>query len=69
MLEMIQIVGSLIPFVGAVALLRRQHPNRVVQDLLLANIGCLVMNAAYFVQMNAQGDEASQRLKGGVGMF
>lgn len=59
MLEMIQIVGSLIPFVGAVALLRRQHPNRVVQDLLLANIGCLVMNAAYFVQLKAQGYEAA----------
>lgn len=59
MLEIIQIVGSLIPFVGAVALLRKQHPNRVVQDLLLANIGCLVMNAAYFVQLNAEGYEAA----------
>ena len=59
MLGIIQIVGSLIPFVGAVALLRKQHPNRVVQDLLLANIGCLVMNAAYFVQLNAEGYEAA----------
>lgn len=59
MLEIIQIIGSMIPFVGAVALLRKQHPNRVVQDLLLSNIGCLVMNAAYFVQLNAQGYEAA----------
>ena len=59
MLEIVQIVGSMIPFAGAVALLRKQHPNRVVQDLLLANIGCLVMNAAYLVQLNAQGYEAA----------
>ena len=59
MLGIIQIVGSMIPFVGAVALLRKQHPNRVVQDLLLSNIGCLVMNAAYYVQLNAEGYEAA----------
>lgn len=59
MLEIIQMIGSLIPFAGAFALLRKQHPNRVVQDLLLSNIGCLVMNAGYFIQLRAGGyDEA-----------
>lgn len=59
MLEIIQIIGSLIPFAGAFALLRKQHPNRVVQDLLLSNIGCLVMNAGYFIQLRAASyDEA-----------
>ncbi len=53
MLEIIQIFGSMIPFAGAIALLKMQHPNRVVQDLLLSTIGCLVMNAGYFVQLRA----------------
>ncbi|MCM1192291.1 MAG: ATP-binding protein [Butyrivibrio sp.] len=57
-LQMVQIFGCGILLVGALALLRKQ-PNKVIQNLLLADIGCLVMNAGYFLQLGAGGHEAA----------
>lgn len=58
MLEYIQAIGSSIPFIGTFTLLRK-HPNRVVQDLLLANMGCLVMNVGYLLLLKAGQYEAA----------
>jgi len=58
MLEVLQLIGSVIPLVGTISLLRKQ-PNKVVQNLLLSNIGCLVMNAGYLLQLRARSYESS----------
>lgn len=57
-LQMLQVFGCGILLVGAVALLRKQ-PNKVIQNLLLADIGCLVMNAGYFLQLSTGSHEAA----------
>ncbi len=57
-LQMLQVFGCGILLVGAVALLRKQ-PNKVIQNLLLADIGCLVMNAGCFLQLSAGSHEAA----------
>ncbi|MCM1056221.1 MAG: ATP-binding protein [Firmicutes bacterium] len=57
-LQMLQVFGCGILLVGAVALLKKQ-PNKVIQNLLLADIGCLVMNAGYFLQLGADSYEAA----------
>ncbi len=58
LLEYIQAIGGIIPFIGTFTLLRK-HPNRVVQDLLLSNMGCLVMNVGYLLLLKAGQYEAA----------
>jgi len=57
-LQILQAFGCGVLLVGAVTLLKK-HPNRVIQNLLLADIGCLVMNAGYFLQLRAGSHEAA----------
>lgn len=52
LLQILQAFGCGILLMGAFTLLRKQ-PNKVIQNLLLADIGCLVMNAGYFLQLRA----------------
>lgn len=52
LLQILQAFGCGILLMGAFTLLRKQ-PNKVIQNLLLADIGCLVMNAGYFMQLRA----------------
>lgn len=54
----LQMTGCGILLVGALTLLRKT-PNRVIQNLLLCDIGCLVMNAGYFLQLRAGSHEAA----------
>lgn len=58
LVQVLQVMGCGILLVGAVTLLRKT-PNRVIQNLLLCDIGCLVMNAGYFLQFRAIGHEAA----------
>ncbi len=57
-LQNLQMTGCGILLVGALTLLKK-HPNRVIQNLLLCDIGCLVMNAGYFLQLRAGSHEAA----------
>lgn len=58
LLPILQVIGCGILLVGAITLLRKQ-PNKVIQNLLLCDIGCLVMNAGYFLQLRARSHEAA----------
>ena len=58
LIQFLQAAGCGILLVGAVALLRKT-PNRVIQNLLLCDIGCLVMNAGYLLQLGADSHEAA----------
>lgn len=57
-LQILQAFGCGVLLVGAITLLRK-HPNRVFQDLLLADIGCLVMNGGYFIRFGTETREAA----------
>lgn len=52
LLQILQAFSCGILIVGEVTLLRKR-PNKVIQNLLMADIGCLVMNAGYFLQLRA----------------
>lgn len=56
-LQILQAFGCGILLVGAVTLLRKQ-PNKVIINLLLADIGCIVMNGGYFLQLRSVSPEA-----------
>lgn len=58
LLQILQVFGCGILLTGAITLLRKQ-PNKVIQNLLLADIGCLVMNAGYFLQLRAENHEVA----------
>ena len=49
----IQCFGMLVPFVGIVALLRREQ-TKVSAFLLLTNIGCMILNAGYLLLIASQ---------------
>lgn len=51
-LQALQLIGCGILVIGAVTLLKKT-PNKVIQNLLLADIGCIVMNGGYFLQLRA----------------
>ena len=54
LLQGIQIIGSLIPIVGIIALFyKRQSMSSMY--LILTNIGCLIMNIGYLLQMRSIG--------------
>lgn len=56
-MQYIQIFSSLVPLAGVITLLRKQ-PSKVVMDLLLSNIGCLLMNVGYYIQLNVMSPES-----------
>jgi len=49
----LQIVGTIIPFVGIIALLNKAL-NRTSVYLMLTNIGCLIMNAGYMLLLRTR---------------
>ena len=49
----IQCAGMLVPFIGIVAMLKREQ-TKVSTFLLLTNIGCLITNAGYLLMISAQ---------------
>lgn len=48
-MTVIQIIGIIIPFVGMVALLRRRQQSESSVRLLLATVGCMIMNSGYLL--------------------
>ena len=59
----VQFVGVVIPMVGVFVLLNKEQ-SKAATNLMIANIGCLVMNASYFLMMRSGGSpEAILSLK------
>ena len=52
MIDTIQIIGILVPFIGCVSLIRKAN-SRVSMYLLLANLGCLIINASYMLLLQS----------------
>lgn len=52
----LQCIGLLIPLAGIVAILQREQ-TKTSTYLMLANIGCLIMNSGYFLMIRAASDE------------
>lgn len=52
--QTIQIIGSLIPIVGIIALFYKRQSTSSMY-LILTNIGCLIMNIGYLFQMRSTG--------------
>ncbi|MBE5950666.1 MAG: response regulator [Lachnospiraceae bacterium] len=52
LLETIQVIGSLIPAVGIIALFYKKQ-NKVSMYLMLTNIGCLIMNMGYWLVLRS----------------
>jgi len=53
LVNIIQSIGILVPFVGSVSLIRKAN-NRVSMYLLLANLGCLIINASYMLLLQSK---------------
>lgn len=51
-MQLLQLIGCGILLMGALTLLRKT-PNKVIQELLLADIGCIVMNGGYLLLLRA----------------
>lgn len=49
----VQIIGILVPFIGCISLLRRVQ-NRPSIYLLLANLGCLIINGSYLLLLQTE---------------
>ena len=52
MIDTIQMIGILVPFIGCVSLIRKAN-SRVSMYLLLANLGCLIINASYMLLLQS----------------
>lgn len=52
LLEIVQVVGSVIPAVGIIALFYKKQ-NKVSMYLMLTNIGCLIMNMGYWLVLRS----------------
>ena len=48
-MSVIQIIGIMIPFAGTIALLRRSQQSESAVRLLLATVGCMIMNSGYLL--------------------
>ena len=48
-----QLIGILVPFVGCVSLIRKAH-SRTSMYLLLANLGCLIINGSYMLLLQTK---------------
>ncbi|MCM1186761.1 MAG: ATP-binding protein [Lachnoclostridium sp.] len=54
----IQLIGVFVPFVGCICLLK-QAKNRTSMYLLLANLGCLIINGSYLLLLQTQTHEGA----------
>lgn len=53
LLLMIQLIGVIIPLVGIFVLMSKEQ-NKSSANLMVANIGCLIMNGAYYLMLQAE---------------
>ena len=58
LIDLIQLAGILIPLVGCVCLLK-QARNRTAMYLLLANLGCLIINGSYMLLLQTKTHEGA----------
>lgn len=62
-LLLLQLVGVMIPLVGIFVLMSKEQ-NKSSANLMVANIGCLIMNGAYYLMLQTfRPDEATLALK------
>ncbi|MCM1044297.1 MAG: response regulator [Candidatus Gastranaerophilales bacterium] len=55
---LVQLIGVLVPFIGCVCLLRRVQ-TRTSMYLLLANLGCLIINGSYMLLLQTKTHEGA----------
>ncbi|MBR5372387.1 MAG: HD domain-containing protein [Oscillospiraceae bacterium] len=60
LIVIIQIIGILIPLFGVVTLMRKKSQSTLSLRLILANMGCLVMNCGYLMFIIAQDDSGAR---------
>lgn len=53
LIQMIQVIGSLVPVVGIIAMFYKKQ-STVSMYLMLTNIGCLIMNTGYWLLMRSE---------------
>lgn len=53
LINTIQIIGILVPFVGCVSLIKKAN-SRVSMYLLCANLGCLIINGSYMLLLQTE---------------
>ena len=59
-IAVMQIIGILIPLFGIATLMRRKSQSMLSLRLILANMGCMVMNCGYLMFVIAQDDSAAR---------
>ncbi len=61
--QAVQIIGTLVPVIGIFVLINKEY-SKTSMHLMIANIGCLIMNGTYFLLLRAESDaEAKLALK------
>lgn len=53
LIHIVQLIGIVVPFIGCVSLLRRVQ-SRTSIYLLLANLGCLIINGSYLLLLQTE---------------
>ena len=62
-LMLVQLGGIIVPLVGVFVLMNKEQ-NKISSNLMVANVGCLIMNGAYFLMLQTNRlDEARLSLK------
>ena len=56
MAYLVQLAAIIIPLVGVLTLVTRKHSSQASLFLLIASLGCLIMNSGYFLAMSSQND-------------
>ena len=63
LLQFIQMAGIVVPIIGIFVLTNKEQ-SKTSMNLMIANIGCLIMNGSYFLMLRSKGyDEAMLSLK------
>lgn len=58
LITVIQLIGILVPFAGCISLIRRAQ-SRTSMYLLLANLGCLIVNGSYMLLLQTKTEEGA----------
>lgn len=59
MVGIFQLVGIMIPFAGMIALVKRKQQSESSTKLLLATVGCLIMNSGYLLFITSDNSESA----------
>ena len=54
-----QVAGILIPFAGMIALVKRKQQSESSMKLLMATVGCIIMNSGYLLFLISESSDAA----------